>query len=147
MSIDIINYIKDNSNDINLHGHGHVTFDKETVKAIGQGMSTIGSQLGLSATMVGVSTTVGKAVVKSGMPPLQKAGLIVGASALGGLFHSKISSINRSQVAAENAATTTTTSILSTNIDSHISKLVDDSHISALQELLLNLEITICMLT
>ena len=53
MLTDIINYVKDNDNNINLHGHAHVSFDKEAGKAIGQGLSTIGSQIGLGATMVG----------------------------------------------------------------------------------------------
>ncbi len=72
--IDIINCVNDKDNNINLHGHGHVTLDKDAGKAIGQGLSTIGSQIGLGATMVGVGTAVGKAIGKSGMPPLQKAG-------------------------------------------------------------------------
>ncbi len=130
----IISYVKD-SNDVHLHGH--VSIDKETGKAIGQGMSqglnTIGSQLGLGATMVGVSTAVGKAVTKSGMPPLQKAGFIVGSGLVAGIGHSLISSANRDAIRAENV----TTSPVS-NIGSGINKLVDDSHISPLQELLFN---------
>ena len=64
--LDVIIYINDNK-DLNLHGH--VTVDKEAGKAIGQGLNTIGSQIGLGATMVGVSAAVGKAIAKSGMPP------------------------------------------------------------------------------
>ena len=79
----------DNKKDINLHGHVSVT--AEAGKAIGQGLQTIGSQLGLGATIAGVSAAVGKAIAKSGMPPLQKAGVVVGAGLLGGLFHSRIS--------------------------------------------------------
>jgi hypothetical protein len=56
--------------DVNLHGH--VSIEKDAGKAIGQGLQTIGSQIGLGATMVGIATAVSKAVVKSGMPPLQK---------------------------------------------------------------------------
>src|SRR2546429_2752321 len=83
--------------------------------------------------MVGVGTAVGKTVAKSGMASLQKASLIVGASILSGLGHSRISALNRSDIAAENT-TTTTSSISSTNIGSHLNKLVDDSYISPLQE-------------
>ena len=137
ISIDFINSVKDGDN--NVHLHGHVSVDKETGKAIGkgisQGLSTIGSQWGLGASMVGVSTVVGKAIAKSGMPPLQKAGLIVGASIAAGLGHSSISALNRNGVAAE---TTTTSSTSSTNIVSHINKLIDDSNVSPLQELLSN---------
>ena len=64
--LDVIIYINDNK-DLNLHGH--VTVDKEAGKAIGQGLNTIGSQIGLGSTMVGGSAAVGKAIAKSGMPP------------------------------------------------------------------------------
>ena len=69
------------------------------------------------------------------MPPLQKAGLIVGASTAAGLGHSSISALNRNGVAAE---TTTTCSTSSTNIGSHVNKLIDESNVSPLQELLSN---------
>lgn len=69
ISIDIINCLKDNDN--NIHLHGHVSVDKETGKAIGQGMnqglSTIGSQIGLSGTMIGIGGAVSKAIAKSGI--------------------------------------------------------------------------------
>ena len=93
ISIDTILFIKDNENDIHLHGH--VSIDKDTGKAIGQGMNTIGSQIGLGATMVGVGTAVGKAVSKASLPPLQKAGFIVGSALVAGVGHSWISSVNR----------------------------------------------------
>jgi len=130
---DIIIYAKDN-NDINLHGH--INLDKDAGKAIGQGISTVGSQIGLGATMVGVSTAVGKTVAKSGMPPLQKVGFIIGSGLVAGLGHSVISTINRRNIYEDNA--NVTTYVTSSNVDSHINKLIDDSHISPLQELLLN---------
>jgi len=137
-----INYVKD-SNDVHLHGH--VSIDKETGKAIGQGMSqglnTIGSQLGLGATIAGVSTAVGKAVAKSGMPPLQKAGVIVASGILSGIGHSRISTVNRRSVYEDNTNVSTSTSSTNTGVDSHINKLVDDSHVSPLQELLSDGEI------
>lgn len=129
--IDILHNVEDSNNNVNLHAHGHVSLDKYGAKAIGQGLSTIGSQIGLGATMVGVSTAVCKALAKSSIPPLQKAGLIVGASVIGGLGHSRISALNRSDITIENI---TTTSVSSTDISSHVNKLVDDSHISSLQE-------------
>ena len=48
ISIDVINYIKDSDNNINLHGHRHISLYKEAGKQIGQDMSTRGSQIGLS---------------------------------------------------------------------------------------------------
>ena len=135
LSLDIINYVKDS--DIDLHAHGHISVDKEAGKAIDQGLNTIGSQWGLGATIVGVSTAVGKAVAKSGIPPLQKAGIIVGSGLVTGVGHSWISSINRNAITAE-YTTTTATSIPSTDISSQVNKLVDNSNISPLQEFLFN---------
>jgi len=120
-------YVKDTNNDINLHGH--VTLDKDGAKAIGQGLSTIGSQIGLGATMVGLGGAVGKAVAKSGIPPLQKVGFIVGSGLAAGVGHSLISAANRDTIRAENIVTSSA---------SNVSKLVDDSHISHLQELFFN---------
>lgn len=89
----------------------------------------------MGATIVGVSAAVGKAISKSSMPPsLQKAGLILGASLIGGIGHSTITAANRDAVRAENAIN----SVSNTNIGSDVSKLVNDSHISPLQELLFN---------
>ena len=136
ISIDTILFIKDNENDIHLHGH--VSIDKDTGKAIGQGMNTIGSQIGLGATMVGVGTAVGKAVSKASLPPLQKAGFIVGSALVAGVGHSWISSVNRNAITAENATITTTYSISGSDINSRINKFIDDSHISPLQEFLFN---------
>jgi hypothetical protein len=53
--------------------HGHVNVTKEAAQELSKGMSTIGSQLGLGGTMVGLATAVGKVIAKSGMPPLQKS--------------------------------------------------------------------------
>lgn len=133
-----------NDKDINLHGH--VTLDKDAGKAIGQGISTVGSQIGLGATMVGVSTAVGKVLTKSSMPPLQKAGLIVGASLMAGLGHSKISAINRNSVLEENIKNNTSNIYNNTisNMNSDVNKFISDSNLSSspLQDLLLNLEVT-----
>jgi hypothetical protein len=116
--------------DVNLHGH--VSIEKDAGKAIGQGLQTIGSQIGLGATMVGIATAVSKAVVKSGMPPLQKAGIIAGTSVIGGLAHSRISTMNRNTI--------NSTSILNNETSSNVNKFLDDSHVSSLQDLLFNLE-------
>jgi len=141
--IDIINCVNDKDNNINLHGHGHVTLDKDAGKAIGQGLSTIGSQIGLGATMVGVGTAVGKAIGKSGMPPLQKAGLIVGASIFGGIGHSTISSINRRSVLEDyiNKGNISSSDITKNISSDTTNKLVNDTIPSSpLEDLLSNLE-------
>jgi hypothetical protein len=121
--------------DINLHGH--VSVNAEAGKAIGRGLQTIGTQIGLGATMVGVATAVGKAMAKSGMPPLQKAGVIIGSSVLSGLAHSRISIMNRNMINETDLNT-------STSIDSNfnISKFLSETISSPLQDLLVNFEMT-----
>jgi hypothetical protein len=125
----------DNNKDINLHGH--VSVNKEAGKAIGQGLQTIGSQIGLGATMAGVAGAVGKALTKSGMPPLQKAGVILGSSVISGLAHSRISIMNKNMT--NNTDLNTSSSIDS---NSNISKFLSESISSPLQDLLNNFEMT-----
>jgi hypothetical protein len=137
---DIIFYAKDND-DINLHGH--VIIDKEAGKAIGKGLNTVGSNLGLGATMAGVATAVGKTIAKSSMPPLQRAGIVLGASMIGGLFHSNITTINRNKIMEDNINNNIVSNNDKSNIsDVNVNKFMDDSTLSSpLQDLLSNLEL------
>ena len=129
-------YIQDDQ--VNLHGHVNVT--KEAAKELSKGMTAVGTQFGLGASIVGVGTAVGKA--KSGIPPLQKASIIVAASALGGITHSTISAVNRKS-SVQN----------SNDVNSNIHKFMDGSSfdtskifnyindsVSPLQELLTNIQ-------
>ena len=136
---DIISHVKDKDG-IDLHGH--VSIDKQAGKAIGQGMNTIGSNLGLGATMAGIATAVGKTIAKSSLPPVQKAGVVVGASMIGGLFHSNITTINRNKIMEEsinNGFRINNSSNIKS--ESNINKFIDDTLSSPLQDLLLNLEL------
>ena len=125
---DFIFFVKDN-NDINLHGH--VSLDKQGAKAIGQGMHTIGSNIGLGATMAGVATAVGKTIAKSAVPPIQKAGIVLGASMIGGLFHSKITTINRNKIMDENLKQDVINNNPNNNINNYINKFIDDNTLSS----------------
>lgn len=140
--IDIVCCLEEEKNNINLHGH--VSLDKEAGKAIAQGMNTIGSNIGLGATIAGIGTAVGKTIAKSSLPPMQKAGIVVGASMMTGLFHSKITTSNRNKVTDEYFKNNEVSTNNSSNIDnSTVSKFIDDSTPSSpLEDLLLNLEIT-----
>src|ERR1700744_653854 len=134
---DIICYMADNNKDVNLHGH--VSVDKEAGKAIGQGLQTIGSQLGLGATIAGVATAVGKTIAKSSIPPVQKAGVVVGAGLLGGLIHSTISQYNIRRNYNENITNNMDTAIIN---DSNINKFINDNMSSSpLEVILSNLEL------
>lgn len=135
-SINIILSVGDINNDIgtnvktnvNLQGHVHVN-DKEAGK-------NIATQMGIIGAMIGIAGGVAKAIAKSAMPPLQKAGVIVGASVLGGVGQAFISGVNKSvtSTGASGISTATSTS------DS-INKFLGDSQISPLQTLLSQLEV------
>jgi len=133
---DLICFMADNNKDINLHGHISVT--KEAGKAIGQGLQTIGTQIGLGATITGVAGAVGKTIAKTSLPPLQKAGVVIGSGLLGGLIHSSFSQYNRNRDIRENVENN-----ISPTIDNpNISKFIEESASSSPLEILLsNLEL------
>lgn len=128
---DIICYITENEKDINLEGQ--ILISTEAGKAIVRGLQTIETQLGLWGTILGVVIAVGKTIVKSFLPPVQKTGIILASSLLGGLFHSSLTYYFYSKLEYLNKL----------NRDSNISKLLDDNNTySPLEGLLINLELT-----
>lgn len=132
LSFDIASKVKEN--DINLHGH--VSLDKESAKILGQSINTVGSNIGLGATVAGISTAVGKTIAKSSVPPVQKAAIVIGGGLIGGLIHSGISHINRANswdgnITANNISKSTVNSI---------NKLVDDTAINPLEGLLFSIQ-------
>lgn len=91
MNISIFNiicYITENAKNIYLEGQIFIL--TEAGKAIVRELNTIGTQLGLWGTILGVVTAVGKTIAKSSFPPVQKAGIVVASSLLGGLFYSSL---------------------------------------------------------
>lgn len=135
---DIIIYIADNK-DVNLHDH--VSVDKEADKAINQGLQTIGTQIGLGATIAGVAAAIGKTLAKALLPPVQKAGVIVGAGLLDGLIYSSISQYNINKNYSDNIDNITNANIAN---DSNINNFINDNISSSpLEVILLNLELTI----
>lgn len=141
---DVISYMADKK-DIHLHGHGQVSINQEAAKVIGQGLQSIGNNLGLGATIAGVSAAVGKAIAKSPLPPIQKAGIILGSGVIGGLTHSKISETNMNRIMAKNTWNNNLTNFDSnSSIDnSNVNKFIDDNITSSpLENLLSNFELT-----
>ena len=127
--VDILCYAKDR-NSVDLHGH--VSLNKEAAAEISKGIGTIGSNLGLGASMAGVSSAIAKGIAKSSIPPLQKAGIIIGGALTAGFCHSIITTSNRNRIYSKD----TFNSINNNNIN----KLVDDSTSSPLQTLLFDIE-------
>jgi len=120
-NIDFVCSIKD-ENGVNLHGHVNIT--KEAATELSKGISTVGTQIGLGATIVEIGTAVSKTVTKSSMPTLQKAGFIVGSGLIAGIGHSRITTYNRSKILSEsiNASTASNVASNSTNIGNNINK-------------------------
>jgi hypothetical protein len=123
---DVICFAKDDT--VNLHGH--VSLNKDAGKYIGQGLNTIGSNIGLGASMAGIASAIAKGIAKSSIPPLQKAGIIMAGAVSGGFAHSIITTVNRKNVS----------NVHDDYIHSNINKLVDDSSSSSLQTLLFDIE-------
>lgn len=90
--IDVVDFVKDNNNNVDYHGH--ISLDKEAGKAIGQGLNTIGSNVGLGASVAGLGAAVAKGIAKGSLPPFQKAGVIIAGGVIGGIIHTAASAIN-----------------------------------------------------
>lgn len=145
--IDIICYANDKGT-VDLHGH--LSIGTEGAKAIGQGLNTIGSNIGLGAAMAGVATAVTKGIAKSSIPPVQKAGIIIAGSLTAGFGHSIVSTINRNNTHSSDISNSpinnsvnnlnNTTSDHVNHISSNINKFMDDSSLSPLQTLLFDIE-------
>lgn len=108
---DMISQAKEN--DINLHGH--VSIDEKAAKNIGQNISTRGSNIGLGATVAGLSSAVAKGVAKSPIPPVQKAGIIMAGGVVGGVIHTVASAINHNNTQSTSISNTEDSTSISNN--------------------------------
>jgi hypothetical protein len=128
---DIVSYATGNKNNKDINLHGHISINAEAARVLNQGMQTATSNIGLGATIAGVSTAVGKAIAKSGMPPLQKAGIIMSSGLLSGIGHSLLSNVNRNTTNENNIITSTASSS-----NSQVHNFLNNSNLSPLQEFL-----------
>jgi putative salt-induced outer membrane protein YdiY len=111
------------NNSVNLQGYVHVN-DKEAGKSIA-------TQVGITGAMAAGALGVSKAIAKSPMPPLQKAGIVVGSAAGTGLLNVGINIFNNAL--SKNVSTSTTGS--NTSINSNVTKFLDGSQSSPLQDI------------
>lgn len=133
----MISCIKDESG-VNLHGHVNVT--KEAATELPKGVSSIGSQIGSSAAIVGTAGAVGKCIAKSSILPFQKAAVVVGGGLLGGLIHSGVTHINRANALENIARNSDVRPSSNSNINTFVNKLRDDSSTSPLEGLLFSIQ-------
>jgi hypothetical protein len=140
--MEIVSYVMNNDKNIStdVDINATVSIGKDAASELAKGMHTIGSQVGLGASIAGVGAAVAKGIANSAMPPLQKAGIIVGSSLITGLGHSIISNINRNKVLHDNIPTEGT-SIASSNTTNGLNKLIDNTTPSSpLENLLFYIE-------
>jgi hypothetical protein len=89
-TIHILNYV----NDKNFEAKTSIEIGKEAAIEISKGISNLGNNIGLGATVAGVCTAVTKGITKSSLPPVQKAGIITAGGVIGGVIHVGASAIN-----------------------------------------------------
>ena len=135
LSVNLIYSIKDGNE---IHLHGHVTLDKETGKTISQSIGNIGNNIGLGASVAGVSAAVAKGISKSAMPPLQKAAAIGAGAVIGGSVHALVNYLNK-VLSGDTSTTINTTSSFSS--DSSINKFLLDLQLDPLQGILWSIEV------
>jgi hypothetical protein len=118
-----------------------VSLNKEAATELSKGISSVGSQIGLGASIVGVSAAIGKSITKSSIPPVQKAAIIGGGALIGGLVQSGLSHINRAN-ALEAISKNSANNNSSSSTNTIVNKLLDDisSNTSPLEGLLLSIQ-------
>lgn len=95
-TIDLVSYANDKDKDtVNLSANANINIGEQAAVEISKGISNFGSNIGLGATVAGVSAAVAKGISNSSIPPVQKAGIILAGSAVGGAIHVAASAINR----------------------------------------------------
>ena len=146
--MDFICYMGDkNKDNVSLHGEYNMTKEGaekigngmnavgKGINTVGQGLNTVGSNLGLTGAIVGVGTAVASGLAKAPMPPVQRAGFICAGAIVGGAVHVIGSTYNRNAIKQE----TSNSNCLNNNSSSNTCKFMDDSSLSQLQALLLNI--------
>lgn len=136
--VHILTYVKDG--DINLNTS--VSIGKDAAVEISRGISSVGSQVGLGTSIVGVSAAIGKSIAKSSIPPVQKAIIIGGGAFIGGLIHSGISHINRANAIEAISKNSSSYSNSNSYTNTIVNKLLDElsSNSSPIEGLLLSIQ-------
>ena len=129
-----LNFLCINDND-NVNLHGHVDISKDAAIEISKGMSAVGNNIGLGGTIIGVGTAVGKVIAKSGIPPLQKAGIVMAGSIVGGVTHSIISRHNRNEILYQNPNNYTN------SLPKNINKFLDNDSYTPLEGMFSDMQV------
>ena len=71
-----------------------VVASKEGLKHIGDGLMSVGSNIGLGATVGGTAGAVASVIKSAPIPPVQKVGAVLIGAVAGGAIHVGVTSIN-----------------------------------------------------
>ena len=135
-----------NNMSINTSGNitvsGNVTLSKESAAELGKGAANAASNVGLGASIGGMSAAMVQALKHSSLPVGVKAGAVIGAGAAGATIHVTATSVNRAiarSVSNNNNSSHSTTETHDFPID-FVAPSVNEEFIhSSLQDLLLSL--------
>lgn len=86
--------IKEISNKTDVTLKGKIVLDKEAANQVAQGISSLGTNIGLAASIGTIAGSVGKGIGKSSLPPVQKAGIIMAGGLIGAILHVGGSAMN-----------------------------------------------------
>jgi hypothetical protein len=128
-------FVDDPNKNPNISIGARVEIGKEAATEISKGISSVGSNVGLAGTVGAVSAGVAKVVSKSSIPPMQKAGMVIGGAIIGGGIHIAGSGLNR----LNSGGSSNNNNNISSN-NENISKLIDDSNNSGLNDLILGID-------
>jgi hypothetical protein len=122
---------RDISNNVSIGGSIEVNKDAAEVLV---------RNIGVAGTIAGVSGAVAKAIGKSGIPPLQKAGIIIGSAGAAGAIHVGTTIINKVINSGSNNKNTDLPNTSNINIEGG-NKLLNDgfNNLSELKILLLSM--------
>ena len=71
-----------------------VTFSKEGLEHVGDGIRTVGSNIGLGATVGGTAGAVAAVIKSAPIPPVQKVAAVLVGAVVGGAIHVGVTAIN-----------------------------------------------------
>lgn len=129
----------------NISLAANVKIGKDAATEISKGISNVGSNVGLAATIGAVTGGVAKFIGKSSLPPIQKAGIVLAGYLIGAGIHVGASAINRST--GDTTPRQYTGGVKLSNISNSVNKLMPDYDYvnnSALMDIILSVNMITC---
>jgi hypothetical protein len=124
--------IKEIAKNTDITLKGKIVLDKEAANQVAEGISSLGANIGLAATIGTVAGSVGKGIAKSSLPSIQKAGIIMGGGLTGAILHVGASAINSQRHTASRLkdvsnSTESINTVSNIGSNNNINKLIDSN--------------------